>query len=335
MPKEVTIRIPGPIPDGQEVVLEWDRPMPLVSTNRALTRRRFRATGTYVEPPVDPPPPPPPPSGGWESRPKFMERPANGTMRFTSNAALQAAFPDKVISGRSFRNQVGNDVVSIRIENCSGFKILDCDFDTTTEPIFLYKCVDFEAGWLRARNIVGPSQRNGTHRGNLIQMDDCHRYDIHHFKVKGGDTEDVISQFKSGGDTTRMSKVREFALDMTGWKSPSGTGVIIGDVGGGHTEVFNGTMLNPAQVGQQIIDGPNIKVHDLVIYSDRNHPAVGGDTGVTTYGGNPQVEIWNLKVKWFKANGQENPYWWGAGHVNEHDNDWHANINPADLAVVL
>lgn len=305
-----------------------------VSRNGEKTRARVTDTGTWVEPP--PPPPPPPPTGGWETRPAFMARPASNVLRFTSNAALEAAFPGKVISGRSFANQVGNDVVSIRIENCSGFKVMDCDFDTVTEPIFLYKCVDFELGWLRAKNIVGPSQRNGTHRGNLVQMDDCHRYDVHHFKVKGGDTEDVVSQFKSGGDTTRMSKVRDFALDMTGWKSSSGTGVIIGDAGGGHTEVFNGTMLNPGNVGQQIIDGPNIKVHDLVIYSDSNHPSFPGDTGITTYGGNPQVEIWNVKVKWFKAGStSQNPYWWGAGTVNEHDNDWHANIDPASLAVVL
>jgi uncharacterized protein YkwD len=278
---------------------------------------------------IDFPSVPVPTTDTWSSRPAFGSRTTSATVRIVGQSGF-------TISGKKFAQQIGHDIVSIRLEQCSNFKILDNDFDSDTEPIFCYQCHDFELGWLRAKNIVGPSQRDGTHRGNLVQMDTCTKFLIHDCKIKGGDTEDVISMFKSGGrSATDMSIVDKIQMEMTGWKSGSGTGIILGDAGGGYIEVMNSMLLNPGQVGIQIIDGPGLKVHDNIIYSAKGQIAPP-NVGISSYGGNPIADVYNNKVKWFKNDGSENPYWFGAGSItNRTSNQWHAAIDPSTLTVIL
>lgn len=271
-----------------------------------------------------------PPPAGWGSRPAFLARPVSGVI----NLSGQSNF---AISAKAFRQQVGENVVSIQLSNCHNFQILDNDFDGDTEPIFLYQCTDFELGWLRARNIVGPSARDGSHRGNLVQMDTCLRYHIHDFKVLNGDTEDIISNYKSGGVAGAPSIIENFAIENDVWSSSSGTGVILGDVSGDYIEVRNGTLLSAGQVPIQVISGVGHHVHNLDIYQAPRPGLTNPNAGITTYGGNPTVEIDHLRVNFHRNDGSASPYWFqDPALVNAHDNDWvGAALDPAAMKVVL
>src|SRR5207253_2110335 len=108
----------------------------------------------------------------WSAQPSFLSRPGSGVIEIVGQSGF-------TISNKSFVNQVGDGVVSIQIENCSNFKIIGLDFSGDTEPIFCLNCTDFEIGWCRALNIVGPSTQNDTHRGNFYQFESCLTYHIH------------------------------------------------------------------------------------------------------------------------------------------------------------
>jgi uncharacterized protein YkwD len=286
------------------------------------------------------PPPPvitPVPTTGWGAQPAFMARPTSGTLRFSNQGPL-------TVNAKAFASQVGSGVISLQFLNCWDITLTGLDFDGDTEPMFFYQCHGkLEIGWCRAQNIVGPHQRDGTHRGNFYQQDSClwDSMDVHHLKVKGGDTEDVLSHFRSGGKTVGAAKVHDFAFDMTGWKSGSGTGIIAADAGGGPLDVYDGTMLNPGQVGMQLIDGKGHRVHGLTIYSAKGQ-VVNPNVGMSSYSGSPTADVFSNRVRWYRNDGSENPYWWGAGSINAHTspgdplaNDWHATIDPKVLEVVL
>jgi hypothetical protein len=56
---------------------------------------------------------------------------------------------------------------------------------------------------------------------------------------------------------------------------------------------------------------------------------------MSSWEGNPTAEVYNNQVRWYRNDGSQNPYWWGYGTINAHDNDWKAAIDPVSLKVTL
>jgi hypothetical protein len=266
----------------------------------------------------------------WSAAPAFGTRTASGTISRSGESGF-------TISGKKFAAQTGSGVISIHLENCTNFVITDCDFDGDTENIFLHNCSDFEISWCRSNNIIGPHARDGSHRANFVQMDSCTQFHIHDIKIVGGDTEDVISCFRSGGrSSSSPSIIERVAMDLTGWTSGSGTGVILGDGGtGSYVEVRNCTFLHPGQVGIQIIDGVGHKVHHNKLYSEPGQPT-SPNVAVSSFSGSPDAEVSFNDVYWRKNDGTQNPRYFGAGSINDHDNSWNDTaLTAASIAVSL
>jgi hypothetical protein len=222
-------------------------------------------------------------------------------------------------------------VIAIALSGCNGVTIDSVDFDTVSEAIFAYNSSNITVKYSRYRNITGPHERNGTHRGNFVQFDSVNGVVIDHNKGVGGDTEDIVSLYRTGN-----AKVSYNQFQGTNWSSGSGTGIILGDGGtGNNVEVAYNTLVTPGQVGIQIIDGTGHRVHDNVVYSATRPGQMSPNVGMSSYGGSPSAEVWNNRVLWYKNSGAQNPYWWGAGSINAHDNNWHAALDPSSLAVNL
>jgi hypothetical protein len=234
------------------------------------------------------------------------------------------------IRNKSFSN-LGAGVIAIALSNCSGVVIDSVDFDTVSEAIFAYNSSNITVKNVRYHNITGPHQRNGTHRGNFVQFDTVNGFLVDNNKGIGGDTEDIVSLYKSGN-----GKVTNNEFQGTNWSSTSGTGIIIGDGGSGNNvEVAYNTLVTPGQVGIQIIDGTGHKVHDNIVYSATRPGQVSPNVGMSSYGGSPVASVYNNDVLWYKNDGSQNPYWWGAGSISVSGNNWHAALNPANLQVDL
>jgi hypothetical protein len=185
----------------------------------------------------------------------------------------------------------------------------------------------------RYSNIIGPHERNGSHRGNFVQFDTVTGFLVSGNKGKGGDTEDIVSLFK-----TSTGRVTGNAFEGTSWSSGSGTGIITGDGGGGiGVEIDHNTLLSPGQVGIQLING-NANVHDNVLYAAPRPGLTSPNVGMSTYGGSVSgARVAGNREFWRKNDGTQNPYWWGAGTPTDGGgNNWRdTTINPTTLQVTL
>ena len=59
------------------------------------------------------------------------------------------------------------------------------------------------------------------------------------------------------------------------------------------------------------------------------------NVGMSSWAGNPTAEVYGNEVRWYRNDGSQNPYWWGYGTINAHDNNWNAVIDPSSLKVTL
>jgi len=253
----------------------------------------------------------PTPTDSWSA--PFGSRPQSGPISL-SGAACQ----NVTISNLTFSN-LGYEVIAINLYGCNGVTIDSVDFDHVAEGVFAQNSQNITIRNTRYSEITGPSARDGGHHGNLVQFDTVTGFLIEHNKGIGGDTEDIISLYK-----TNTGRVTGNAFQGTDWVSGSGTGIIVGDGGGGTgIEIDNNTLVTPGQVGIQIING-NPNVHDNIVYAAPRPPLTSPNVGMSTYGGSVSgAYVTNNRVYWRKNDGTENPYWWGAGTPTTSGNNWH------------
>lgn len=243
------------------------------------------------------------------------------------------------ISGKQFVG-VGNNQSAVRIANCHNVVIATNDFMDVAQPITVINSTNVEISWNRYRNIIGPHRRNGSNQANFTQWVSSYGGSIHNNKGIGGDTEDIISIFQSGGTDAVHPLIIEYnAFEGTNWSSTSGSGVMLGDAGGSHIIVRYNTLLNPGAVGMGIASGTDIHIIDNTIY------------GAQRPSSNLGIYVWNQylsacsdnevarnKVKWYRYDAVMNPYW-NAGNCGTvagwTSNDWHASIDPLTLHVTL
>jgi hypothetical protein len=244
--------------------------------------------------------------------PSFGSRPSSGPIRLSGSACQGVT-----ISNRTFRN-LGSKVVAISLSGCKGVVIDGVDFDAVAEGVFAINSSGITVRNTRYRNITGPSARDGGHHGNLVQFDTVNSFAIHHNRGVGGDTEDIVSLFRSGN-----GRVTDNHFEGTTWSSRSGTGIIVGDGGSGsNVEVARNVLVSPGQVGIQVIGGTGHRIHDNVLYAAPRSGLTSPNVAISSYASNPTAEVWNNRVYWRKNDGSQNPYWWGSGHIDAHDNTW-------------
>jgi hypothetical protein len=262
----------------------------------------------------------------------FLSRTPSGAIDLSNQSNV-------TISGKKFVG-IGNDVSAIRLTNCSNVVITANDFKDCCQPITVVNSTNVEISWNRYQNITGPHARNGTNRANFTQWISTTGGSIHHNKGIGGDTEDIISIYQSGGvDAGHPLVIEHNSFEGTNWTSTGGAGILVGDNGGSHVIVRYNTLLNPGQVGIGISSGTDIHVTDNTVYGTQRP-----SSNIGFYVWNQYVtvcsshEVARNRIKWFQADGTQNPAW-DAGNCGTvtgwGTNDWFANIDPTTLHVTL
>lgn len=260
--------------------------------------------------------------------------------RVSSSAIALTNQSNVTIRGKGF-GSIGNDVSSIQLVGCNNILITECDFTDCCQPITVVNSTNVEIRWCRYKNITGPHARNGTHRANFTQWDNSFGGSIHHNKGIGGDTEDIISIYRSGGTDTAHPLVIEYNwFEGTNWTSTSGSGMILGDGDGSHIVARYNKLLNPGQVGIGIASGTDIHLLNNIVYGEQRTSSnvgiyVWNQSGSTCSG----HEVRGNTVSWLNAAGSINPAF-NAGNCGAiagwaDDNTWVATINPATLHVTL
>lgn len=273
----------------------------------------------------DPGPPPDP----WSV--PFLSRPASGPIRLVGCR-------DVVIENRSFKN-LGPDVEAIHLEDCENVIIRDNDFARVAQAITAVDSRDIRVEWNRYEDILGPHARDGGHRANFVQFDKVRGGRIANNKGRGGDTEDIVSVYASGGTSERPMLIEDNHFEGLDWTSDSGSGIALGDGGSDHTIARRNVLLNPGQAGIFIAGGTNNAIVDNTVYGEQR-PASNIGVYVWSQSDDPCAdhEVRGNRVRWSREDGRSNPAWdqGNCGPVSGwSDNDWEAALDPASLRVEL
>jgi parallel beta-helix repeat protein len=248
------------------------------------------------------------------------------------------------ISGYQFVSMSDDAII---IENCSNVTVTANDFSDDVGGVFVLNSTNVTVTWNRFRNIGDGSIGSG--HSNYVQFNNVTGGYIGHNKGIGGDTEDMISIFESGGASASNPLVIEynaFESPLTdkpnerAWTSDSGTGTNLGDGGGSHVVLRYNTYLNVAQVGIAIGGGTDMHMIGNVVYG-ANRPLSNVGMSAWNQGGpsTSGVGIASNRVWWLADGGDANPYWNGgnvgtvAGESSNVLQD--TSIDPATLAVTL
>jgi hypothetical protein len=243
----------------------------------------------------------------------------------------------------------------LTVQNAHNVYVHDVDFDGCGGGIFLLNIT----GTVRVENVRARNIGDGTigsGRGNVIQFNNVWQSApelpggaarIRSIEAYGGDTEDVISVFQSGGvDAAHPLVIGDVHVEhpLSGplaWSSPTGTCANLADAGGHDIRLQDSTFLNCGAVGIQMNEPErNVKAVDNTVYGaarpDSNVGLSQWSEGAcpSTCSGN---EYRANRVWWAKANGSANPLWFSENYpVADTANVKQATtINPATLRVEL
>ena len=186
-----------------------------------------------------------------------------------------------VIQGLTFQD-LGPGVEAIRLEKCNGVTIRGNDFARVSQAITILDSTDVRIEWNRYQDILGPHDRDpNLHRANFVQLVNVNHGNIRKNKGKGGDTEDIISLWRSGGTAEDPLIVEDNHFEGTDWVSDSGSGIALGDSTSSHSIARNNILLNPGQAGIFIAGGTDHQIIGNIIY------------GMQRPNSNVGVYVWN------------------------------------------
>jgi Right handed beta helix region len=303
-------------------------------------RASVPATPTPMPTPVGTPTPEPSsvamPSGADLTDPwavPFLSRPASGPISKVGGC------DNLVIEGLSFQD-LGPNVEAIHLKGCNNVLIRANDFARVAQAITVEKSTNVRIEWNRYLDIVGPHERDSAlNRANFAQLDSVSGGFISHNKGKGGDTEDIVSLFRTGGTAEDPFVVEYNHFQGTDWTSKSGSGIALGDATSAHSIARYNVLLNPGQVGIFIAGGTDHKIIGNTIYGEQRPSS---NVGIYVWDQSDEPcsdnEVRGNHVSWTTADGSANPGWDGGncGRVSGWaDNTWNADIDPATLEVTL
>ncbi len=121
--------------------------------------------------------------------------------------------------------------------------------------------------------------------------------------------EDFINIYQSTGTADSPIVVAGNRL-RDGGPSPSGSGIMVGDAGGGHIAVTDNLLINPGQAGIGVASGHDIIVSGNVVYSD---PVEWSNVGIyvwNQYGSEcERITVAGNNVQWLHATTGVNAAW--------------------------
>lgn len=250
-----------------------------------------------------------------------------------------------VVSNRSYVGFTSG--ACLTVSNATNVWIHDVDFDGCGGAVFLINVTGtVTVERVRARNTGNGSIGSG--QGNVVQFNNVWSSAgvVRDVKAYGGDTEDVISVFQSGGtDATHPLVLTDIHVEhplsgLLAWSSGSGTCANLADAGGHDIRLQNSTFLNCGAVGIQMNepDARVVATGNTVYGAARPTSNVGlsqwssGDCPSTC----PGNAYTNNRVNWKKDNGSQSDIWLSGNYpVSLSGNITNAAIDPATLRVVL
>ena len=307
------------------------RPATTTTAAPTTTTRPVTTTTAVTTTTLAPPPPLPLPAGSFLSYPR-------------QSAPLEVSGSNVVVANKSW---VGFDDVALVVSNAHNVYLHDLDFEGNVGDIFLMNVT----GQVRIENIRARNTGDGTigsGHSNVIQLNntwDNGTGGIRRVYAYGGNTEDAISVYKSGGiDATHPLIIEDVHVEhpLSGplaWSSDSGTCINLADAGGHDIVVRYSTFLNCGAVGIQMNEPTRARAMNNIVYGAARPTS---NVGLSQWSGDSCSactgnEYGNNRVWWVKSSGSASAMWLSGNYpvadVGNVKQD--TTINPAALHVAL
>jgi len=196
--------------------------------------------------------------------PTFGSRPASGPISLRDCR-------DVVIENKTFRD-LGVNVIAIRLENCTNVTIRNVDLWNVSEGVYALNSSNVMVTDSRYLNITGPYERVGLNRANFVQFDKVTGGLVARNKGRCGDTEDIVSVYRSSGVVVEDNHFEGVLVGSAGclaWRSPSGSAIALGDSGGTDNIARRNVLVNAGQVGGAFISGgQRSQITDNIVVAD-------------------------------------------------------------------
>ena len=220
----------------------------------------------------------------------------------------------------------------VDLYRCDHVLVQGCRIERVASGVYALESQQIQVLGNFARNLMGPFPRgqmvqfnNVTGADNFIRGN----YAINEFHKSHH--EDVINIFQSRGEKDSPILVEDNYLSGDpvhgcAGMSKTGSGIMLGDMGGAYEVCRRNVVLSAGQVGIGVAGGSHIRVEDNLIYGQKSDVS------------NQGLYIWNQsklpsdhvavlrnRVSWIAHDGEEASWWNGGGiqDVEEKDNQFY------------
>lgn len=220
------------------------------------------------------------------------------------------------------------DDPAVHLDSCSDIHVQGNRIERCSSGLYAHRCDDAsgESGGVRfignyVQDVTGPMPR-----GQMAQLDQCtgagHVICDNYARNLFGRSrpEDVINLHRTTGTAespvlVQRNYIAGDPVRGTQGMSDSGSGIMLGDGGGGAVLCSDNVLINPGQVGIGVAGGGDIVV--------RNNRVLGRPSDVSNVGiyawnqyeaaGRGAVTIEDNVVHWQNRRGDDNAFWNGGG----------------------
>ena len=230
---------------------------------------------------------------------------------------------------------------AIYLDNCRNITIIDNTFENVQTGLLAHNSQSIKFDYNDVTNVVGPL-KGGGRIGNMAQFDKVRgsgnsiSYNVSENFAGESSPEDLINLNQSHGTSQSPIMVKGNWI-RGGGPSPSGGGIILGDVGGSYQIAEDNIVVNAGQYGISIAGGNNMTIRNNKIYGSRQAFSNVGLYAANWYeslGQSHNITIANNEINYTNKEGKLNN-WWFAGNIepvlNKETNRYNQNLNASIL----
>ena len=217
----------------------------------------------------------------------------------------------------------------VEIMRSKQVRIEGCRIENVSSAVYAQESQNIKVIGIFARNVKGPFPRGQMVQFNQVTGNDNLIKGNHAINDCGqSNPEDVISLVQSHGTADSPILIEgNYLIGDTAFgskdKSPSGSGIMLGDGGGSFQICRSNTILSAGQVGIGVAGGESIVVEDnLIVGAISNVSNVGLYLWNQSARPGGQVTVRRNRVRWINRDGVDNSYWNGGGFsaIREEEN---------------
>lgn len=237
---------------------------------------------------------------------------------------------------------------AIYLDDCKNVTIIDNSFENVQSALIAHKSEGIKFDYNEVKNVGGllalsNDKLNGfvalfdkvTGSGNSIS------YNVAENIFGDSSPGDLINLNQSHGTAQSPIMVKGNWL-RGGGPSPSGGGILLGDLGGSYQIAEDNILVDPGQYGMGIAGGNNMILRNNKVYGKRQYFTNVGYSIANWYekelGSSTNITFEHNTVNYTNKDGQTGNSWWIAGNMNpigketnRYDASLTASILPAQI----